>query len=511
MSKEIIEAVDETKAPAEPAKASKPRVGGYRLLAILVLLLAVGGLFVGMVSKIPTIGKYLSFIGHVDHYQAGDQILKGSLLGYLVKYFMTADNFTRVFKAFSTSWGTAALYGVDVLVHAMVAVAVVAALVCFVLACIPTKTGKLTKNSAMWSAVLAFLGYFGLFAWNYYGTMLGGKFVAGAFDFPSIVITGLLAVLLILTAIFRAKGRGFMNIVLTLFTLAAIFALIYPGSLTTYYVYFCVDGIKGSLKAFMTLLFYSATLFLVVVLTFNWIASIVGLSSRKFGFKCFRYALLLLAVILFHVTFILANTSNRWQLFTTKTLTQLISTIGLLVAVVGAFVISLVCAILYGKKDKAAKAEEKEEKKSEKKAEEKPAEVKTEPVVRPLSAFERKMVELAAQSEKEPEEEEVEETTPVEFKPRRAVKPVEEEPEQSIYDFENCTYDAFISSLTNREKDEFGDVFIANKHGAISYLPVYVVGGDNSEFFRKAFIYLGRFRKNISASLLDKMYQQISQ
>ena len=38
-------------------------------------------------------------------------------------------------------------------------------------------------------------------------------------------------------------------------------------------------------------------------------------------------------------------------------------------------------------------------------------------------------------------------------------------------------------------------------------LPDYVVGGDNKEFFRKIFIYLGQYRDRIPDSLLAKMYQ----
>lgn len=71
-------------------------------------------------------------------------------------------------------------------------------------------------------------------------------------------------------------------------------------------------------------------------------------------------------------------------------------------------------------------------------------------------------------------------------------------------------YDAFISSLTPQEKNEFGDLFIANRHGDLSYLPAYVIGGDNTEFFKQAFVYLGKFRDHISAPLLNKLYLYVS-
>ena len=71
-------------------------------------------------------------------------------------------------------------------------------------------------------------------------------------------------------------------------------------------------------------------------------------------------------------------------------------------------------------------------------------------------------------------------------------------------------YDAFISSLTPQEKNEFGDLFIANKYGDLNYLPPYIIGGDNIAFFKKIFIYLGKFRDHISAPLLNKLYLYVS-
>ena len=85
-----------------------------------------------------------------------------------------------------------------------------------------------------------------------------------------------------------------------------------------------------------------------------------------------------------------------------------------------------------------------------------------------------------------------------------ATVPVQDYPSQ-------YTYDPFINTLTPAEKNEFGDIFIANKYGVHNYLPPYVIGGDNSEFFRKVFIFLGRFRKDISRNLLDKLYVYVSQ
>ena len=76
------------------------------------------------------------------------------------------------------------------------------------------------------------------------------------------------------------------------------------------------------------------------------------------------------------------------------------------------------------------------------------------------------------------------------------------------YDFYNSkAFDPFISTLTDQERNAFTELFILKVSGTMPELPDYVVGGDNKEFFRKVFIYLGQYRDRIPSDLLGKMYQ----
>lgn len=76
------------------------------------------------------------------------------------------------------------------------------------------------------------------------------------------------------------------------------------------------------------------------------------------------------------------------------------------------------------------------------------------------------------------------------------------------YDFYNCkSFDPFIATLDTAERNEFTETFILKFKGTMAELPDYEVGGDNKEFFRKIFIYLGQYRDRISQPLLMKMYQ----
>lgn len=76
------------------------------------------------------------------------------------------------------------------------------------------------------------------------------------------------------------------------------------------------------------------------------------------------------------------------------------------------------------------------------------------------------------------------------------------------YDFYNCkSFDPFIASLNEAERNQFTEIFILKYKGTMPEIPEYEVGGDNKGFFRKLFIYLGQYRDRIPDSLLAKIYQ----
>ena len=76
------------------------------------------------------------------------------------------------------------------------------------------------------------------------------------------------------------------------------------------------------------------------------------------------------------------------------------------------------------------------------------------------------------------------------------------------YDFYNCkSFDPFIAILNAEERNQFTELFILKYKGTMPEIPDYEVGGNNKEFFRKLFIYLGQYRDRIPDSLLAKIYQ----
>lgn len=76
------------------------------------------------------------------------------------------------------------------------------------------------------------------------------------------------------------------------------------------------------------------------------------------------------------------------------------------------------------------------------------------------------------------------------------------------YDFYNSkSFDPFIAILNGDERNQFTELFILKCKGVMPEIPDYQVGGDNKEFFRKVFIYLGQYRDRIPDGLLAKIYQ----
>lgn len=74
----------------------------------------------------------------------------------------------------------------------------------------------------------------------------------------------------------------------------------------------------------------------------------------------------------------------------------------------------------------------------------------------------------------------------------------------------NGPSDNFIKKLTNDEKVEFARIFLERRQGNISGIPEYVVGGDNSGFFSKIFIYFARVRDLVSDGLMNKFYEEVN-
>jgi len=104
----------------------------------------------------------------------------------------------------------------------------------------------------------------------------------------------------------------------------------------------------------------------------------------------------------------------------------------------------------------------------------------------------------------------VEEEKPFVYVPPTFAKEEEttdEEPQVYNPVIYNGPVDEFIKTLSNDQKVEFSRVFLERQCGNLSFVPDYIVSGNNDRFFNSVFIYFGRLRGIVSDGLFNKMYE----
>ena len=547
----------------------REKFGGIRVLSVLFCLLAIGGLFIGLLSKWIAVFTPLAL--------AGEGKLGASMLWLII------EGFKGLFGKAS-----AANYGFDsglfyplvervakVVPYLTLAIAlgVLVSLVCTIAALVSKKAVKARK-------LLYVNGYVVFFVYAvYFIAMFAVRLLCGynsfkqVIDVPAAIIAGASLLILFIYALTEKKAVAALNFLLLLLVLGAGFGMFYKESET-------LNALRLSFTtanrgwALIMQIFALATAFMLL---FNFAASALRLGARgKYLFVTVTYGLQFAFAVALAIVLALNPAGHNWSIL--GKLPMLV----LLIASIAAFLVVLLFVILRAVKKKKANAE-KEPKSEEAAAEAEgsredgyaypaaggngaaavradgqnedgeydddyidfddyeedddfeyeyepdfmPAPpmayvappppqpvVQPEPQPAPLSEFEQKMAEYARQGVPRPAAEQ-QPPRVTERRPMPPPQPRKQPPQQpaageNVYEDGQYTYDAFFHTLTPKQKSEFGDLFISNKYGTHNYLPVYVIGGDNKAFFSKVFIYLGRFRETISAGLLEKMYQYVN-
>ncbi len=529
--------------------------GAYPFLAVFFFILAVGGILIGMLTSVwsafqqfDTLNFGMAF-GEGGNASVFAQSLLGQLCSVLADLFGNKEIVTSIYPNLIGLSGKIWFIVYLFLLFA-ISFSAILALVLMIIA-LATKSRTLAKNSAMASGIILFLMYGGYFLLTYA--------VGGVVDAPSALIGGLILFTLIITAIARRKGYGLLSSLLLVLTVICIMMLNYSAAMLT----------RGSSLTVFQL--YDADMFLgismmilVVMLALNFLVSTLRICARRnYLFDAVRYCIQLIAVILTIIAFIVFSKDDKWAIFTADG--QTLATVILLVGSVAAFVTALLALLLSKKKEvttqeivvsdqpayepayvrmpvenyapiiqpvvmaqapvqpvyqqpvyqppvQQAPAPQPQPQKTETHVYVQQAE---RPEV-PVTEFERKMQSLARGQSS------VYDATPIPVSQQRinaedpyvkGRKAKKQQPNPSstyVYEGSQYVYDPFIKTLTVQERNEFGDLFIANIYGLRSYLPTYIIGGDNKMFFDRVFIYLGCYRNYISQELLEKIYLYVS-
>lgn len=587
-----LSAEDEVLAEEALGAKEKENVGGYRFASVLFLLLAVGGLFIGLLSKWISVFTPLVTV---------DGALGNSLLGVMIA--LTKDIFSggnSVSLGLPRLWYATSWYGsiADVVQIVFIVLLILAVLVPLALTIAGFCSPKFAKSAMYLNGLLVFFAYLGYFALLFSARVFNGKTAwRDLIDLPSLTIAGAALLVLFVAALIRKKGIAIVNFIQLALVFATMFACLHPQSpLHNDYMKLFVGGQTG--MAFVVQILLIALTALVVI---NAVVSTIRLTATKaFVFDVIRYFLMAgaaIALLCLYVFKPATGDAPAWSVLVK------LPAILLLAAPLAAFLIALVCSIVKAVSKKKAEKTETAEAAEESDdlldlmsepetesvaeesvvaeepvaepvaepvvAEEKPAAVQEpvatpapvyaapapvyapapiyaapaaapapvviqlapapapvatvaaeekvvaqeKPVVAPapvaeetpMNEFELSMMEIAkghAPAQTPVAEQCAAPATPAKSAPAAAA------PVSNAY--ESYTYDAFFNTLTTQEKSEFGDLFISNKYGTHTYLPRYVVGGDNELFFKKVFIYLGRFRAYASGSLVEKLYRYVN-
>ena len=507
----------------------KPRTSavGAKLLAFFIFLLAVGGLFLGL------LGQVWGSFSSATLWHLAPETLSGSFMGNIIAIFK--DLSANGLGAFTAALDFGGVYAAEYFLHYILIIALVISLIITIVALCSSKSAK---RCAYVSAYLTFLAYGALSACCFYQTaiaaselsMLGATFsFLDLFDLPALLIAAVIAFILCLMAIAGRKGIGFLRALLLLFSAATALAFFYPAAylpigegISTNAGYIFYLSMRGSEGIDIWTKIFVAMAGLLVAL--NLLLSALRISAKKapvFDLICYILQLL----VLIAVTFIFLFDPLAEGLGFGDIAPNLFASIAFIVLLAASFAALAVAVIL----TVSTISKKHSQKKAPKNVS--PEEVYTETVVAPgaprpiivtaapeaapapMTEFERSMEALARGVA--PQQQQPMAAPPAaqpmyhsEYRPKASAQPAQPAAPQGSsfsYDAAQYTYDPFINSLTPLQKNEFGDLFIAGKYGKLQYLPTYVIGGDNTEFFRKVFIYLGKYRNYVSADLLDKL------
>ena len=487
---------EETSEVYEQYEEEPPvKAGKYRFLSILLFVLTAGGLFLGL------IGNKAAWLK--PSYYFGDSGLNNSLLGFF--FTRMKELFTHISVIFTGSAGEITRHVFGLLAALVLLATVIMSLVCLIMT---FASPRRAKKACILGGTVSLLSYTLLFVWAYcVNSFYLPSFQAAAIDVPVALITACLFI--VMTAIATAENRkkGLLGAWVWLFAVATAFAFFFPGSFTE-------KGIALLLAFGQHPSYNILSLVTVCIILAEVCLSTVAL-SRSNGRGIIRSLLFGAGfVVVIALTITGCGLGGEWNFAFFKN-GSLLPSLVLLFASLGAALLSVIIAVADRRdrqaydysyltdEDETETTDAEEETESEDDVYTDDSEDETDDDAE-IDEFEERMASFIRKSKEK--EEPAEEDIPVPPYARPAAKEQPYIRPVGVYTDPSTqyTYDPFINELTPEEKNEFGDLFIAYKSGKYGDLPVYHIGGDNSEFFDKVWIRYGMY--DMSPNLREKLF-----
>ena len=484
------------------ATVKAPKYVAYRLFALLLAAAPIAVLCLLPINFLVGVEdfKQATFLSVVL------DLVKVLFTGGEAEFFLSD---ARLFGVLPVLFETDTICGA--VTNAWIYVIAIAVVLTTVFALISLFSGKAARKLAPTISLLNFWAYAGYAA----SIIVTCFYLQTGFpiDLYVLAIAGVSLVALIVFALIKNGASALVQLLLFLLTCAVSAAFVYA------FTVLANEGTKDLISLGLLYKIVVASLVGLSVL-FVFISSIRLLTKKGYGFDIFRYVLMAIITLALGVVSALRYFGVEIGFLGFTFAFTVEEALWLMIVFASAFVVSvlqiIIAAIAKAKGKKAVKAEEPAQVVAE---EAKPAAkpVQAAPVAAPAPvavAVEEKQekplvpVYSAPEEEEEEYEEEYEEEEyeEGEYEEEYEEEEYAEEEYEEYEETENKAKDPFIATLTKAERVQFSEVFLLKTSGELSKLPAYEVGGENTEFFRKVFVYLGVYRDKIPSQILDKMY-----
>ena len=445
---DALETIPETaESTQSEAPAPKKNTAACRIFSLILIAVSIAALFLPIqVLKVYTPKSTTLFASLIDLFSGGE----ATKLFYVLPVYTIAANVVGmfagiVFYALLLEIALTVIFGLIALFNG--------------------------KTCMFHTAAFFFATGFGTYAVCGYA-LPAIKGTATELDLITVAIAAAGALLYLILAFAKKGKKAFGSLIQLLLTL--VFIAVTIKAFNSYTL-----EIKTALKDFLTF-----TLTIKIVFTAIWILTLLGavrlLTKKGLAFDLIRYIVeLLIGALLCYIAFTVKAKDTMLLIYA-------------IVAAVIALVQIVACAIQI-KSEKPKKEVEDDD-------------LVDQPALAPVPEYTVEEYAEALPYEGGPVEgvEIAQEVNPT----------FEENPSEPVrvntagYDFYNSkSFDPFIASLNAEERNQFTELFVLKYKGVMPEIPDYQVGGDNKDFFRKIFIYLGQYRDRIPDGLLAKIYQ----
>ena len=308
-----------------------PSSVAFRILAVFFFLIAVAGLFIGM---IPALDSSIA---------TGEGVWSGSMLATVIEAFKKLFKMDYIVPDYgldnAVSIAIPYQFGVQRIAKYLPCVVLGGIGISLIAAIVALASGKAAKVSAYIGGIAVFITYGFAFAYLFAARtyLLSATALLDAVDIPLGIIVAVTFLVLLIASIGLRKGYGLANGIVVALAMAGIVAFVYPDVVTLERLRSVFSSIKDAPIADVIILFGMSA-----ILVFNLIVSTFRFAAKRgYPFDAVRHFAMFGFAVATACLFVFADgfASPDWEALASLPM------ILLLASSLAAFLVSLLCAI----------------------------------------------------------------------------------------------------------------------------------------------------------------------